>query len=89
MKCFTATLLGFAAFGTIPPLQMAIMAAAEGAPNLASALNIAAFNLGNAGGAYIGGRIIGADLAYPVLALAGAGVSLIGLVFAFFARRKV
>ena len=89
LATITIFLLGFAAFGTIPPLQMAIMAAAEGAPNLASALNIAAFNLGNAGGAYLGGRIIGAELAYPALALVGAGVSLIGLAFAVFARRGV
>jgi ribonuclease G len=39
-------------------LQLGIMDAAKGAPNLASSLNIGAFNLGNAGGAWLGGIII-------------------------------
>jgi DHA1 family inner membrane transport protein len=64
----TIFLLGFAAFGTIPPLQIGIMKAAEGAPNLASALYIAAFNLGNAGGAWIGSRLIDHQFSYPSLA---------------------
>ena len=87
LAVITIFLLGFAAFGTIPPLQMDIMDAAKGAPNLASALNIAAFNLGNAGGAWIGGMIIGSGRDFPVLALAAAGVSLVGFVFALLGRR--
>ena len=79
----TISLLGFAAFGTIPPLQIGIMKAAEGAPNLASALNIAAFNLGNAGGAWIGSRLIDHQFSYPSLALTGALISSLGLIFAF------
>jgi len=79
----TIFLLGFAAFGTIPPLQIGIMKAADGAPNLASALNIAAFNLGNAGGAWIGSRLIDYNFNYPALALTGALISASGLIFAF------
>jgi DHA1 family inner membrane transport protein len=79
----TIFLLGFAAFGTIPPLQIGIMKAAEGAPNLASALNIAAFNLGNAGGAWIGSRLIDHQFSYPSLALTAALISSSGLIFAF------
>ena len=79
----TIFLLGFAAFGTIPPLQIGIMKAAQGAPNLASALNIAAFNLGNAGGAWVGSRLIDNHFSYPTLALAGALISSSGLIFAF------
>jgi DHA1 family inner membrane transport protein len=60
----TIFLLGFAVFGTVPALQMQIMAAAEGAPNLASALNIAAFNLGNAAGAWLGGLLISAGYTF-------------------------
>jgi len=82
----TIFLIGMAAFGTIPPLQIGIMQAAEGAPNLSSALNIAAFNLGNAGGAWIGGLLIGAGFPLPALALAGACVSSIGLIFALVSR---
>jgi len=85
----TIFFLGVAAFGTIPPLQMGIMEAAKGAPNLASALNIGAFNLGNAGGAWVGGLLIGAGYPSPVLALAAAGVSSIGLLLAIVSRSSL
>jgi len=56
------------------------MDAAADAPNLASAVNIGAFNLGNAIGAALGGAVIGAGLGLPAVALAGAGASATGLV---------
>jgi len=68
---------------------MGIMEAAKGAPNLASALNIGAFNLGNAGGAWVGGLLIGAGYPSPALALAAAGVSSIGLVLAMVSRSSL
>ncbi|AFY00898.1 sugar efflux transporter [Bdellovibrio bacteriovorus str. Tiberius] len=52
------TLLGFAGFATVPPLQMRALEHAAEAPTLVSALNIAAFNLGNAIGAWAGGVAI-------------------------------
>lgn len=42
---------GVATFALVPPLQMRVMATASDAPNLASSINIGAFNLGNALGA--------------------------------------
>ncbi|ANN76017.1 MFS transporter [Bordetella flabilis] len=54
----TVGLLGAAGFATVPPLQMRVLEKAAGAPNLASAFNIAAFNLGNAAGAWVGGLTI-------------------------------
>jgi DHA1 family inner membrane transport protein len=52
-------LLGAAAFATVPPLQIWVLEKASGAGQaLASSLNIAAFNLGNAAGALIGGLVI-------------------------------
>lgn len=52
-------LLGAAAFATVAPLQMWVLEKAEGAgQGLASSFNIAAFNLGNAIGAGLGGLII-------------------------------
>jgi DHA1 family inner membrane transport protein len=52
-------LLGAAAFATVPPLQMWVLERAAGAgQSLASSLNIAAFNLGNAAGALLGGLVI-------------------------------
>ena len=46
---------GIAAFATIAPLQTRVVLSSPKAPALASSLNIAAFNLGNACGAFIGG----------------------------------
>ncbi|MEU6062899.1 MFS transporter, partial [Streptomyces sp. NPDC047097] len=51
----TIAVFGVVGFATVPPLQMRVMQKAEGAPALASAANIAAFNLGNAIGAWLGG----------------------------------
>ena len=66
-------LWGVASFALVPPLQVRVMSAAADAPNLASAVNIGAFNLGNAIGAALGGGVIAAGLGYPAVALAGAG----------------
>lgn len=52
-------LLGAAAFATVAPLQMWVLEKAQGAgQSLASSFNIAAFNLGNAGGAWLGGMVV-------------------------------
>jgi MFS transporter, DHA1 family, inner membrane transport protein len=51
--------LGFAAFATVAPLQIWVMSNAHGTgESLASSVNIAAFNLGNAIGAYAGGMAL-------------------------------
>ena len=73
-------LWGVASFALVPPLQIRVMTAAADAPNLASAVNIGAFNLGNALGAALGGGVIAAGLGYPAVALAGAATSTIGLL---------
>ncbi|MDY7073375.1 Inner membrane transport protein YdhP [Pseudomonas hunanensis] len=67
---------GAASFALVPPLQMRVMEAA----NLASAVNIGAFNLGNAIGAALGGAVINAGLGYPAISLAGAAMAALGLV---------
>lgn len=51
-------LLGAAAFATVSPLQLWVLQKATGAQSLASSLNIGAFNLGNAFGAWLGGVVI-------------------------------
>jgi DHA1 family inner membrane transport protein len=81
-------LWGVASFALVPPLQVRVMTAAADAPNLASSVNIGAFNLGNAIGAALGGGVIATGLGYPVVALAGAGASAIGLVAVVLATRK-
>lgn len=72
-------LWGVASFALVPPLQVRVMAAAADAPNLASSVNIGAFNLGNAIGAALGGGVIAAGLGYPAVALAGAAAAVLGL----------
>ena len=66
-------LLGTVAFATVAPMQMRVLqqAGAAGA-NLASSLNISAFNLGNALGAWVGGLVL--SHGFGLLALGGAAV---------------
>ncbi|MET3711887.1 DHA1 family inner membrane transport protein [Sphingomonas trueperi] len=81
-------LWGVASFALVPPLQVRVMTAAADAPNLASAVNIGAFNLGNAFGAALGGGVIAVDLGYPAIALAGAATSMLGLVALWLGGRS-
>jgi DHA1 family inner membrane transport protein len=81
-------LWGIASFALVPPLQVRVMNAAADAPNLASAVNIGAFNLGNAIGAAVGGGVIAAGLGYPSVAIAGAAASLMGLIAILAASRR-
>ncbi|WP_156826006.1 hypothetical protein [Paenibacillus terrigena] len=53
---------------------------AKSAPNLASALNIGAFNLGGAGGAWLGGIVIDSSLGLQALPWVAALVTLLGLM---------
>ena len=76
----TVFVWGVAAFATVPPLQMRVVQQASEGPHLASTLNIAAFNLGNAMGAFIGGSMIGMGLGLPAVSVAGAVVALLGLL---------
>ncbi len=76
--------LGTAAFATVAPMQMRVLqqAGPQGA-TLASSLNIAAFNLGNAIGAWLGGLVIAQGLgllsvAWAAAALAAVGLALVG-----------
>jgi DHA1 family inner membrane transport protein len=75
-------LWGVASFALVPPLQVRVMTAAADAPNLASAVNIGAFNLGNAIGAALGGAVIAGGLGLPAVSLAGAAAAGAGLVLA-------
>ncbi|MCN9239931.1 MFS transporter [Streptomyces sp. RY43-2] len=76
------TLLGTAAFVTGSPLQLMVMEKASAAPSLASSANQAAFNLANAGGAWIGGLALAAGFSVTSPALAGAALAALGLAVA-------
>ena len=71
-----------ARFAATPPLQVRVMRYAGDAPTLASAANIAAFNVGNAVGSALGGATIAVGLGWvsPVwvgVAMAAAGGALV------------
>ena len=83
-----AFLLGAAAFATVAPLQMRVLSQAGGAgQGLASSLNIAAFNLGNAFGAWLGGAVIDHGPGLAAVPLVAAVVPLSALALAAFSLR--
>ncbi|SDE41168.1 MFS transporter, DHA1 family, inner membrane transport protein [Variovorax sp. CF079] len=80
-------LLGIASFATVAPLQLRVLEKASGAgQNLASSLNIAAFNLGNALGAWVGGMVIDRGPGLGALGWVAALLTLAGLAIALWSR---
>ncbi len=81
-------LFGMAAFATVPPLQAWVMSNATGAgESLASSVNIAAFNLGNALGAWLGGLVIEHGPGLAVLPLAAALIPVLAFPVALTSMR--
>ncbi|MED7922876.1 Cmx/CmrA family chloramphenicol efflux MFS transporter [Nonomuraea sp. LP-02] len=72
-------LLGGFGFGTNPALQTRAFALAEGAPTLAAAGNVAAFNAGITIGPWLGGLVIDAGLGYPSVSWLGAAIGVAAL----------
>lgn len=72
----TLAALGFLSFANVPGLQIYVVQLAKahrpGAVDVASALNIAAFNLGIAGGAWIGGLVVASPLGLQATPWVGA-----------------
>ena len=80
-------LWGIASFALVPPLQSLVVHEAKEAPNLASAMNIGAFNLGNALGAMLGAAMIKSGFGLSSVPLAGAGTAVLGLILVLWFRR--
>jgi Arabinose efflux permease len=81
-------LFGAAAFATVSPLQIWVLQKAEGAgQGLASSFNIAAFNLGNAIGAWLGGAVIDHGPGLGAVTLVAGLVPLAALAVATVAIR--
>jgi DHA1 family inner membrane transport protein len=81
-------LLGAAAFATVAPLQLRVIEKAGVAGRtLASSLNIAAFNLGNAFGAWAGAVTIEHGPGLPDLPLVAALITAAGWAVALFSLR--
>ncbi|SDS82469.1 MFS transporter [Microlunatus soli] len=81
----TVLVIGALGFATVPPLQKRVLDQAKLAPTLASAINIGAFNLGNALAAWLAGRTIAAGWGYTSANVVGAAMAAAGLGVAVLA----
>ncbi|QGV79648.1 MFS transporter [Streptomyces ficellus] len=78
----TLALIGALGFATVPPLQKRVLDQASGAPTLASAVNIGAFNLGNSLASWLGGIVIAAGMGFTAPNWVGAALAASALVLA-------
>lgn len=76
----TLFLWATAAFAAVPALQVNVVSFGRAAPNLVSTLNIGAFNLGNALGAWVGGTVIDQGLGLTRVPLAAAALAVLALI---------
>ncbi|MET9904614.1 MFS transporter [Streptomyces sp. NPDC006446] len=79
----TITFIGAMGSLITTPVQMLLMAKAKNAPTMAAASNHSAFNLANAGGAWLGGLVISAGWGWAAPNLVGAALAVAGLGLAF------
>ncbi|MCZ4542135.1 MFS transporter [Rhodococcus erythropolis] len=87
MTVISLFFMGAFGFATVPGLQMRIMNYASAAPTMASGANIAAFNVGNALGAWLGGITIAAGLGFTSPIWIGAAVTVAGLLVLLVAAK--
>ncbi|PKA39993.1 MFS sugar transporter [Rhizobium sullae] len=84
LAIITLAALGFLQFGNVPGLQLYVVQLAKehrpGAVDVASALNIAAFNLGIAIGAWLGGLVVESPLGLGATPWVGAILVVIALL---------
>jgi DHA1 family inner membrane transport protein len=76
----TLFLWATATFAAVPALQINVVTFGKEAPNLVSTLNISAFNIGNALGAWIGGTVIEQGFGLTRVPLAAAALAVVALV---------
>jgi len=88
----TMFFMGVLAFANVPALQLYVVKLAEkylpGTEDVASALNIAAFNVGIAIGAYIGGMIVESRLGIAATPWVGAILVVLGFLLSILLYRK-
>lgn len=84
----TLFLWATAAFAAVPALQVNVMTFGKAAPNLISTLNIGAFNLGNALGAWVGGSVIAHGLGLTSVPLAAAVLAVLALLVTLITFRQ-
>lgn len=79
----TLLLWAIATFTIVPGLQINVVRHGKEAPNLVSTLNISAFNVGNAFGAWAGGAVIAQGFGLTAVPAVLAGVGLLVSLFTF------
>lgn len=79
-------LMGFIGFATTPALQLRVVRFAGDAPTMASAANIAAFNLGNAIATFLGGLAIAAGLGWTSPIWIGTAMTGLAAILALSVR---
>lgn len=84
----TLFLWAAAAFAAVPALQINVVTFGKSAPNLVSTLNISAFNVGNALGAWIGGAVIAGGLGLTSVPLAAAVLAVLALIVTLITFRQ-
>ena len=84
----TLFLWAMATFATVPGLQINVVRHGKDAPNLVSTLNISAFNVGNALGAWVGGAVIDKGYGLTAVPVAAAALAAAGLVVCLLTFRK-
>ncbi len=82
-------LLGVASFATVAPLQMRVLQQAHGAgQNLAASLNIGAFNVGNALGAWLGGLVVSSSFGLGGLSWLAASITVAGIAVTLYSLSR-
>ena len=84
----TLFLWATAAFAAVPALQINVVTFGKSAPNLVSTLNIGAFNVGNALGAWVGGSVIAGGLGLTSVPLAAAVLAVLALIVTLITFRQ-
>ncbi|TCR92213.1 MFS transporter [Rhizobium sp. BK376] len=77
----TLFIWAIATFAAVPALQISVVTFGKDAPNLVSTINIGAFNIGNALGAWVGGTVLNRGYSLSEVPIASAAMAVIGLVF--------
>lgn len=83
----TLFLWAIATFATVPGLQINVVRHGKDAPNLVSTLNISAFNIGNALGAWVGGAVIQEGFGLTAVPVSAAALAVIGLIICLITFR--
>ncbi|MCV4281388.1 MFS transporter [Pseudomonas capsici] len=84
----TLFLWAVAAFAAVPALQVNVVTFGKAAPNLVSTLNIGAFNVGNALGAWVGGSVIAHGLGLTSVPLAAGALAVLALLITLITFRQ-